>query len=97
MKAENAVNAAHREPVVVEGPDETGRERHRQQDQDKNESLPAGQNEHPPPLADKDLAVQQLLKRRVGRVRGIAHFDPYQRSAYRRRPLVARCWESLSL
>ena len=88
---------AHREPVVIERPDETGRERHRHQDQGENESLQGGQNEHAPPLADEDLAVQQLLKRRVGRVRGIAHFDPHQRSAYRRRPLVAHCRASLSL
>ena len=75
---ERRKRGALREPVVIERPDEPGRERHRRQDQGENEGLQAGQNEHPPPLAGEDLAVQKLMEWRVGR--RIAHFDPSQRS-----------------
>ncbi len=37
--------------------------------------LQASQDEHAPPLADENLAVEQALKRRVGRVSGIGHLD----------------------
>ena len=69
----------HRQSVVVDRPDETGRKRRRQEDQGENESQQGGQDEHAPPLAEQNLAVQQALKRRVGLIRGAVHHDPSAR------------------
>ena len=49
---------AHRQSVVIDRPDEAGSERRRQEDQGENESQQRGQNEHAPPLAEQNLAVQ---------------------------------------
>lgn len=62
---------------MVDRPDKAGSERHRREDQDENESLEGGQNEHTPPLADENLAIEQTLKRRVGRVRNAVHVDSF--------------------
>ena len=60
---------------MIDRPDEAGRECRRQEDQDENESLQGRQDEHAPPLAEQNLAVQQAMKRRVGWVSGIVHLD----------------------
>ena len=64
-----------RELVVIDRPDEAGGERCDQEDQNEDEGLQASQDEHAPPLADENLAVEQALKRRLGRVSGIGHLD----------------------
>ena len=74
---ERRERGARRQTVAIDRPDEAGSERHRQEDQDENESQERGQNEHAPPLADENLAVQQMLKGRAGRVSGIVHLDPF--------------------
>ena len=84
------------EPVVIDRPDEARGEGHGEKDQDENESLHAGQDEHAPPLARENLAVQEALKRRVVRVSGIVHLDPFEaRSGVRAPdavyPSLARC------
>jgi hypothetical protein len=60
---------------VIDRPDEAGGERRGQEDQNEDEGLHCGQDEHAPPLADENLAVQQALKRRVGVLSGIGHLD----------------------
>ena len=80
MKAENAANAARSgSSVVIDRPDEAGDERRREKDQDENESLHPGENEHAPPLAQENLAIQEALKGRVVGVGGIVHLDPFGR------------------
>src|SRR6185437_6427040 len=53
--------------------------RRRQEDQGENESHERSHDEHAPPLAEQNLAVQQALKRRVGLIRGAVHHDPSAR------------------
>ena len=72
---ERRQGGALRESIVIDRPDEAGGERRGQEDQNEDEGLQAGQDEHAPPLADENLAVEQALKRRVGGVSGIGHLD----------------------
>src|SRR5574337_619973 len=67
----------HREPLAINRPHEAGSERRRQEDQDENESLQEGQDQHAPPLADENLAVQEALKGRGGVVWRFVHLDPF--------------------
>jgi hypothetical protein len=60
---------------VIDRPDEAGGERRDQEDQNEDEGLQGRQGEHASPLADKNLVVEQALKRRLGRVSGIGHLD----------------------
>ena len=64
-----------RESIVIDRPDETGDERRDQEDQNEDAGLEGRQGEHAPPLADENLAVEQPLKRGLGRVGGIGHLD----------------------
>ena len=82
MKAENAANAARSgSSIVIDRPDEARDERRGEKDQDENEGLHPRENEHAPPLAQENLAVQEALKRRIVRVSGIVHLDPFEARA----------------